>query len=164
MSASPTEPAQAALERLARRLRTLRERRGLTQEELAQRAALSVSFLSLLERGERSPSYDTLVHVARALGLPLSELVREEAPPPAGADAAGAERLVRFARERQLTRAEVDRLLTVADALFGGHAPRPEPARDACGEAGCGRPVLARGLCVRHYHRARRTQKATGAG
>ncbi|HYX92521.1 MAG TPA: helix-turn-helix transcriptional regulator, partial [Myxococcaceae bacterium] len=41
--------------------RSLRERRGMTQEDFAQRGGISISFASLLERGERSPSYETLV-------------------------------------------------------------------------------------------------------
>jgi transcriptional regulator with XRE-family HTH domain len=144
------------LQGLARRIRALRERRGLTQEDFAARCGISVSFASLLERGERSPSYETLLQVAAALGLPPSELFRLEEE-----DEAGADRLVHFIRARQLTREDVDRLLTVAQLMFAEASPRREakaPDPNRCAEPGCGRPVLARGLCVAHYHRARRAK------
>jgi transcriptional regulator with XRE-family HTH domain len=147
------------LQGLARRIRALRERRGLTQEDFAARCGISVSFASLLERGERSPSYETLLQVAAALGLPPSELFRLEEE-----DDTGADRLVHFIRERQLAREDVDRLLSVAELRFSEATVRredkaPDPAR--CAEPGCGRPVLARGLCVAHYHRARRAKSAS---
>jgi len=149
------------LQALARRIRALRERLGLTQEDFAARSGISVSFASLLERGERSPSYETLLQVAAALGLPLSELFRHEEDEDAGAD-----RLVRFTRERRLGRQDVDKLLTVARLMFSEHEPRPDGAAlepEGCTEAGCGRPVLARGLCVAHYHRARRAKNPAPA-
>src|SRR3954452_21670424 len=106
MPAGPPDLASASgyLKELARRIRALRERRGLTQEDFAARCGISVSFASLLERGERSPSYETLLQVAAALGLPPSELFRAEE------DDTGADRLVHFIRERQLSREDVDRL------------------------------------------------------
>src|SRR5713101_5755864 len=61
---------------LARRIRSLRERQGITQEEFATRCGISVSFASLLERGERSPSYETLLRISQALEIPLSHLFR----------------------------------------------------------------------------------------
>ncbi len=150
------------LQGLARRIRGLRERRGLTQEDFAARCGISVSFASLLERGERSPSYETLVQVAAALRLPLSELFRREEE-----DEAGADLLVDFVRARQLTREDVERLLTVAELMFSEREHRREqrPGESTrCGEAGCGKPVLARGLCVAHYHRARRARPPSPSG
>lgn len=149
------------LQGLARRIRALRERRGLTQEDFAARCGISVSFASLLERGERSPSYETLLQVASALELPLWELLKLE-----DAQDSGAHRLEAFVRSRRLSRPDVDRLLAVAEVMFSEaspaveEAPPPEPA--PCGEPGCGRPVLARGLCTAHYHRERRRRASTG--
>lgn len=152
----PPSDASGSLQGLARRIRTLRERRGLTQEEFAERCAISVSFVSLLERGERNPSYDTLLQVAAALELPLWELFRLE-----DAEDAGAHRLVEWVRVRGLGRGDVDRLLAVADAMFSGGPDAACPPSQghtaaSCTEPDCGRPVLARGLCTAHYHRARR--------
>jgi transcriptional regulator with XRE-family HTH domain len=158
MRPGPPQPPDPSvhLQGLARRIRALRERRGLTQEDFAARCGISVSFASLLERGERTPSYETLLQVAGALGLPPSELFRLEED-----DDTGADRLVHFIRSRQLNREDVDRLLTVAELMFAEARPRreekaPDPAR--CAEPGCGKPVLARGLCVAHYHRLRRAR------
>jgi hypothetical protein len=45
--------------------------------------------------------------------------------------------------------------------LGGRRGRRPAGARAVCSEAGCGKPVLAKGLCRSHYYRARyRAQKA----
>jgi len=45
--------------------------------------------------------------------------------------------------------------------LGGRRGRRPSGARALCSEAGCGKPVLAKGLCRSHYYRARyRAQKA----
>lgn len=151
--------AGSSLQGLARRIRTLRERRGLTQEDFAARCDISVSFVSLLERGERNPSYDTLLQVAAALELPLGELFRLE-----DAEDAGAHRLVEWVRLKKLGRDDVDRLMAVAEAMFsGGPGASTPPAKEAsaaCASPECGRPVLARGLCVAHYHRARRKKTA----
>jgi len=164
MRPSPPHALDAGghLQGLARRIRALRERRGLTQEDFAARCGISVSFASLLERGERSPSYETLLQVAAALGLPLSELFRQEEE-----DDSGADRLVHFARERQLAKSDVDRLLSVAQLMFSELEARPAQAAlepEGCTEPGCGRPVLARGLCVAHYHRARRAKNPSPSG
>lgn len=56
-----------------RKLRTAPERRW-TQEALAERAELSVSFLSMVERGERVPHVHTLANIAAALGIRLRDL------------------------------------------------------------------------------------------
>jgi transcriptional regulator with XRE-family HTH domain len=46
----------------------------MTQEDLAERADISVSFLSMIERGERAPHIETLAQVAAALGVEIAEL------------------------------------------------------------------------------------------
>jgi transcriptional regulator with XRE-family HTH domain len=46
----------------------------MTQEVLAERADISVSFLSMIERGERAPHIETLAHIAGALEVNLADL------------------------------------------------------------------------------------------
>jgi transcriptional regulator with XRE-family HTH domain len=46
----------------------------LTQERLAEKAKISVDFLSLIERGRSSPSFENIENLARSLGLPVAEL------------------------------------------------------------------------------------------
>jgi transcriptional regulator with XRE-family HTH domain len=61
---------------VARQLRSLRARQQLSQEALAAKAGLSVSYISMLERGHRSPPLDTLEVLAGALKVAPAELLR----------------------------------------------------------------------------------------
>lgn len=61
-------------ERFGQQVRSLRAARGLTQEQLAERAEISVDFLSLIERGRSSPSFDNLDDLAQALGVSVAHL------------------------------------------------------------------------------------------
>jgi transcriptional regulator with XRE-family HTH domain len=57
------------------RLRRLRERRGVTLTALAAQTGISKSTLSRLESGQRKPSLELLLPLAKAHHLPLDELV-----------------------------------------------------------------------------------------
>jgi transcriptional regulator with XRE-family HTH domain len=57
-----------------KRLRSLRRGRDLSQELFAELLGISVDFLSLIERGRNSPSFDTLELIADRLHLPVKEL------------------------------------------------------------------------------------------
>ncbi len=63
-----------ALARFGLRLRGLREKAGLSQEELADRAQVHRTYLSGIERGRRNPSLINLLRIARALNLSISAL------------------------------------------------------------------------------------------
>ncbi|MBZ5704218.1 MAG: helix-turn-helix domain-containing protein [Acidobacteriia bacterium] len=56
------------------RIRDLRLSAKLTQEQFAEKAKISVDFLSLIERGRNSPSFENIENLARALGLPVADL------------------------------------------------------------------------------------------
>lgn len=58
--------------RLAMEIHALREKRGLTQKELAERLGTTQSAIARLEAGNVSPSLPTLDRVADALGVELS--------------------------------------------------------------------------------------------
>jgi transcriptional regulator with XRE-family HTH domain len=58
-------------------VRSLRLMRGLSQEELAEKAGLHVNSISLVERGLTPPALDTICSIADALGVPVSELARD---------------------------------------------------------------------------------------
>jgi len=60
--------------RIARRVRTRRAELGLTLAALAAQCAVSRSMLSLVERGESSPTAVVLEKIATGLGLPLAML------------------------------------------------------------------------------------------
>jgi transcriptional regulator with XRE-family HTH domain len=57
-----------------KRVRALREKLGMTQEELAHRAHLHRNYVSLLERGHRGISLDTIMEVAKTLGVKPAKL------------------------------------------------------------------------------------------
>jgi transcriptional regulator with XRE-family HTH domain len=65
---------------LSKRIRDLRKAKGLNQEELAERAHIHPTFLSLLERGVNSSTVVTLTKIASALGVPPSELLSDKSP------------------------------------------------------------------------------------
>jgi transcriptional regulator with XRE-family HTH domain len=59
-------------EQFAQNLRERRARAGLSQEALADACDLHRTEISLLERSKRSPRLETIVILARGLGLPAS--------------------------------------------------------------------------------------------
>lgn len=67
--------APAALSTIAERLAALRKLNGLTLEELAQRASLTKSYLSKLERGLSSPTIGTVLKLAEALDVTVDQLI-----------------------------------------------------------------------------------------
>lgn len=62
---------------IGEKIKDLRNRNGLTQEELANRAELTKGFISQLERGQVSPSVVTLLDLIECLGITASEFFRE---------------------------------------------------------------------------------------
>jgi transcriptional regulator with XRE-family HTH domain len=62
---------------LGRQLHHHRQTRRLSLGELARRADVSKSILSLIERGEANPSIETLWRIAQALEVPLGALLAE---------------------------------------------------------------------------------------
>jgi transcriptional regulator with XRE-family HTH domain len=61
-------------ELLGARIKELRKRRGLTQEQLAERIDLAARYISLIEVGRASPSLETMEHIARAFGIEIKEM------------------------------------------------------------------------------------------
>jgi transcriptional regulator with XRE-family HTH domain len=57
-----------------KRLRAFRTAAGLSQRDVAA-GVVNPSYISLLENGTRVPTLDVVVHLARALGVPVSDLV-----------------------------------------------------------------------------------------
>ena len=59
---------------LGAHIRELRSKLALTQEELADRANLHVTYLSGIERGKRNPSLNNLKKISKALGVHIKEM------------------------------------------------------------------------------------------
>lgn len=59
---------------LGEAIRQLRRKRGATQESVAQAADLTAATLSLIERGQANPTWDTVKKIAAALRISMGEL------------------------------------------------------------------------------------------
>jgi transcriptional regulator with XRE-family HTH domain len=60
---------------LGRAIKLCRTQRNISQGELATLADVSVSYLSLIERGKRDPNFSTVEKIAKALNVPMSILM-----------------------------------------------------------------------------------------
>jgi transcriptional regulator with XRE-family HTH domain len=63
-------------ERFGRRLRELRQRANLSQEEFAERCDLDRTYISGIERGKRNVALRNIEAIAQALNITISELLR----------------------------------------------------------------------------------------
>lgn len=63
------------LKRFGARLKTLRQARNLTQEELAEAAGFSRSYYTEMETGKRNVSLLNLQRLAKCLNIKVSELI-----------------------------------------------------------------------------------------
>jgi transcriptional regulator with XRE-family HTH domain len=69
--------APNSLRLLGDNVRKRRQQLRISQEELADRAGLHRTYIGGIERGERNIGFLNLVKLARALGVELSELLRD---------------------------------------------------------------------------------------
>lgn len=56
-------------------IKLCRTQKGYTQTQLSEKANISVSYLSLLEKSKRDPNLSTLQDISIALGIPVSILM-----------------------------------------------------------------------------------------
>ena len=61
---------------VGRNVKRIRQERGLTQEQLAERSGFSQQYISGLEQGRRNPTIVSIYELATALGVGHMELVR----------------------------------------------------------------------------------------
>lgn len=66
---------QIARQRFGDRVRAARTEQGVTQEKLGELVDKSTEHISYLERGERSPSFEAILDIAQALGVPAASLM-----------------------------------------------------------------------------------------
>jgi transcriptional regulator with XRE-family HTH domain len=66
---------------LGKNIKFLRSRRGFTQAVLAERADVSIIFLSSIERGTKYPKPDVLARIAQALGVEVYEMFKTDLVP-----------------------------------------------------------------------------------
>jgi len=64
------------LEVLGQRMRELREKKGISQEDFAEFCGLHRTAVGLLERGKSIPRLDTLLIISQGLGVTVSKLLQ----------------------------------------------------------------------------------------
>lgn len=70
---APRSRSHAAL---GKAVKGLRKEKDLTQAEAAKRMGVPATFLSDIERGIRNPSWSTMLTLAKALGVKVSEIAK----------------------------------------------------------------------------------------
>jgi len=92
---------------VAERVIALRSARGWSQEELGARAGLTYKFIGEIERGQKSPSLDSLGAIAAGFDLDIAELFavadRAEPYPRLSGDSLAVVREARDSLDRVLT-------------------------------------------------------------
>lgn len=64
------------LRKLGRRIQSLRQRQGISQEQLAHMIGISRVYQGYIEQGRSSPAVGKLFRMAKALHVPLAEFFR----------------------------------------------------------------------------------------
>lgn len=109
---------------LGKRIADLREQRGWTQKQLADRAGLSVTFLSEVENGKRNLSSGKLLRIADELGASLDYLQRGiQTEPPQRTVVRVPPELSDAAEEQGWTYAQTRALLQVSDLIKERRSP-----------------------------------------
>lgn len=72
----PRSDPEKSLRKLGENVRALRVRMEFSQEQLAELAELDRTYIGGLERGERNATVQTLVRVAKALGVSVAVLCK----------------------------------------------------------------------------------------
>jgi len=67
--------ANLSLKTLGNRIRAERERKGISQERLAELATVHRTYIGGIERGERNVAFLNILKIARALSVPPSSLL-----------------------------------------------------------------------------------------
>ena len=60
---------------LGKKIRELRKKKELTQEELAYKSELDYSYINQIENGKRNPSVEAVEKIAKALGVKVQDLL-----------------------------------------------------------------------------------------
>lgn len=71
---------------VGKRIRELRIRKRLSQEQIALRAEITTAYLGQIERGEKNPTVKSVEQISNALGISLSELFSNQGDPIANID------------------------------------------------------------------------------
>jgi transcriptional regulator with XRE-family HTH domain len=113
------------------RLREARQRRDMTQDDVAREAGLTKSFVSAVERGETSPSIGSLYRLCEVLGVSIAELFETEPAPESNVVRRADVRGVSFGGEgvenHVLSPRAERRAQVIETQVAPGGSPGPEP-------------------------------------
>ncbi|GHF58585.1 transcriptional regulator with XRE-family HTH domain [Deinococcus metalli] len=70
-----SDPAQARLEEIGRRVREARIRRGWNQDTFAHNAGIHRAYIGMIENGKKDLRISTVYRLAEALGVPVTALL-----------------------------------------------------------------------------------------
>lgn len=113
------------------RIKKRRQELGWTQDQLAQKAGISKSFLSDLENGKRSVGAENLLDIARALGVSLDFLMTGEASQDRTAEVPIPASLARFAGEEGLSFRQTMMLLDMQKQIVAHRSARKKDGLEA---------------------------------
>lgn len=66
---------------LGERIAELRDEKGMTQQQLAEKANLSVVYIGFIEQGKRHGTLDTYVQIVNALEVTMNDLLKDYMKP-----------------------------------------------------------------------------------
>lgn len=66
------------MKKFGEKLRTLRQQRGLSQNQLGDRLGVTRNYISRMERGEKIPNVAMLLKIARLFDVSLDQLAKDE--------------------------------------------------------------------------------------
>jgi transcriptional regulator with XRE-family HTH domain len=78
MANKALDGAHLARVTFGRRVRQIRERQGLSQEQLADLASVHRTYMSSVERGQRNVGLDNIISLARALGVSPAQFFEQD--------------------------------------------------------------------------------------
>lgn len=64
--------------KFGKKVREERNKRGLTQEKLAELAGMHWTYISMIERAERNIALKNIVKIAKALGVEVEDLFKKD--------------------------------------------------------------------------------------
>jgi transcriptional regulator with XRE-family HTH domain len=120
---------------IGRQLAELRHASGLTQEQLAERARVSVDVIRRLEQGQRKTARITTLHaIAAALGTTVSlgfaDRMAQESTPHDRNDEDNEDRRSRDPESSDMKRRELLRLITAATAVISSSSAMADQPED----------------------------------
>ena len=109
---------------LGEKIKTLRKRQGLSQEELSERVEINATHLSRLETGKYQPSIDVLKRLADALEVSTDYLLSPDDEEPAEVHIANRPLAERIRLIDSLDEADQQALVQVIDSMLTKHRMR----------------------------------------